>query len=405
MTEKRSRRRGKGSLQSYQTKAGVRWRFQIWVPVDHEKPELGDKKHSRAGFMTSNDADDAMQDALKKRRAQEAFHKSVPTVSEYATQWLESLRLEASTVDSYRRLIRNHIAPYFETLPIDKLTPTRIARHYRDLEKHGRKDARGLGQGLSANTVNKVHIALGALLEAALDDGLISSNPAKKKRTVNAPTGRDIRAAKPDIQTWTAAQLHAFLRWDRDVHEDELFTLWRVIAFTGLRRSEALALRWEDVHQKTAKLSLRRAVNIADRQHTKKTKTGSARSLELDAETLQALKSLKALRGSISLDLARPEAYIFAGLDGGLRNPDKVSKRWGTLMKYATGAIPGLPRITLKELRHTHATVLLELGEHPKIVQERLGHSTIATTMNIYSHVTPTMQRSAIDRLAKHVDG
>ncbi len=374
------------------------------MPVDHEKPELGVKKYSRGGFLTDDDADDAMQDALKKRRAQEAFHKSVPTVSEYTAQWLESLRLEASTVDSYRRLIRNHIAPYFDTLPIDKLTPTRIARHYRDLEKHGRKDAHGLGQGVSANMVNKVHIALGALLEAALDDGLISSNPAKKKRTVNAPTGRDIRAAKPDIQTWTAAQLHAFLRWDRDVHEDELFTLWRVIAFTGLRRSEALALCWEDVHQKTAKLSLRRAVNIADRQHAKKTKTGSARSLELDAETLQALKSFKALRGSISLDLARPEAYIFAGLDGGLRNPDKVSKRWGTLMKYATAAIPGLPRITLKELRHAHATVLLELGEHPKIVQERLGHSTIATTMNIYSHVTPTMQRSAIDRLAKHVD-
>lgn len=405
MTEKRSRRRGKGSLQSYQTKAGLRWRFQIWVPIDHEKPELGDKKYSRAGFATDDDADDAMQEAIKKRRAKETFHKSMPTVSEYANQWVETLRLEASTVESYRRLIRNHIAPYFEALPIDGLTSTRIARHYRDLEKHGRKDAVGLGQGLSANTVNKVHVALGALLEAALDDGLISSNPAKKKRTVNAPTGRDIRANRPEIKTWTAAQLHAFLQWDRDVHKDELFTLWRVIAFTGMRRSEALALRWEDVHQKTGRLSLRRAVNIADRHKTKKTKTGSARSLELDSESLQALKSFKALRGSISLDLARPEAYIFAGLDGGLRNPDKVSKRWGTLMKYATAAVPGLPRITLKELRHTHATVLLELGEHPKIVQERLGHSTISTTMNIYSHVTPTMQRSAIDRLAKHVDG
>ena len=408
MVEKRthrSRRRGKGSLSPYMTKNGERWRFQIRVPIDPEHPEMGDKKYSRGGFTDVDLADDAVQEAIKKRKAQASFHKSTPTVAEYAEQWLDGLRLEASTVASYRRLVRNHIAPYFEKLAIDKLTPSRIARHYRDLEKHGRKDANGLGKGLSANTVNKVHVALGALLESALDDGLITSNPAKKKRTVNAPSGREIRANRPDIKTWTASQLHAFLEWDRDKHNDELFPLWRVIAFTGLRRSEALALRWEDLSPKANRLSLRRAVNIADRQNTKKTKTGSARSIELDAETVQVLKSYKAVRGSISLDFARPEAFIFAGLDGKLRNPDKISKRWGTLMSRATVAVEGLPRITLKELRHTHATVLLELGEHPKVVQERLGHSTIATTMNIYSHVTPTMQRSAIDRLAQHVDG
>ena len=74
-------------------------------------------------------------------------------------------------------------------------------------------------------------------------------------------------------------------------------------------------------------------------------------------------------------------------------------------MKWIAKVHPTLPRVTIKGLRHTHATLLLELGEHPKVVQERLGHSTITTTMNIYSHVTPTMQKAAADRFAAHLGG
>ena len=356
MADKRSRRRGKGSLQSYQTKAGVRWRFQIWVPVDHEKPELGEKKHGRAGFLTSDQADDAMQDALKKRRAQEAFHKSVPTVSEYATQWLESLRLEASTVDSYRRLIRNHIAPYFETLPIDKLTPTRIARHYRDLEKHGRKDARGLGQGLSANTVNKVHIALGALLEAALDDGLIASNPAKKKRTVNAPTGRDIRAAKPDIQTWTAAQLHAFLRWDRDVREGRTLhaVASRRIHRTAPLRSARLAVGRRAPKDRQAQPAPRR--EHRGQAHTKKTKTGSARSLELDVDTASAQVTQGAARLTL-VGSRETRGVHFRWPRWGTPQPRQGKQALGNTheVRDRRDSRASAHHPLAKELRHTHA--------------------------------------------------
>lgn len=80
-----------------------------------------------------------------------------------------------------------------------------------------------------------------------------------------------------------------------------------------------------------------------------------------------------------------------------------MTSRWDRRLKWATAKFDSLHRVTIKGLRHTHATLLLELGEHPKVVQERLGHSTITTTMNIYSHVTPTMQRSAVDRFAAHL--
>lgn len=403
MSGVRTRRRGKGSLQKYSTSAGDRWRFQIWVPVDPDQLELGEKKFSRAGFSTADEADDALQEALKKRRSQEKFSSKVPVLSAYARDWVGSLRLQASTVQGYEKIIRNHLVPALGDIPIDKLTATRIGRHYRDLEKHGRRDAKGYGKPLSANTLSKVDMVLGSILNAAVDDGFLVANPAKKKSTVKAPTGRDIRASKPEIVAWSASQLQHFLQWDREVLNDELFTLWRTMAFTGLRRSEALALKWGDINFKTARLSLRRAADVTARNVTKQTKTGSARSLDLDRETLEALKSYRAVRGSISLDLAKPESYIFANLDGEIRSQNEVSRRWVHRVEKAQTAIADLPRITLHGLRHTHATVLLELGEHPKIVQERLGHSTISTTMNIYSHVTPTMQRNAVDRLAQHV--
>ena len=136
---------------------------------------------------------------------------------------------------------------------------------------------------------------------------------------------------------------------------------------------------------------------------TKTTKTGNARVIDVDAETLKVLASYKVARAELSFDLAKADAFVFADDEGNLRSPDAMTSRWARRLDRATAKFDTLTRVTLKGLRHTHATLLLELGEHPKVVQERLGHSTITTTMNIYSHVTPTMQRSAVDRFAAHL--
>ncbi|HEU0257533.1 MAG TPA: tyrosine-type recombinase/integrase [Microbacteriaceae bacterium] len=402
--QRRSRSRHAGSLADYQTKKGKRWKFQIYVLKDPESPELGETRVSRGGFADLEEAQAALAEALKKRARNEKFQGKVPTIATYATEWTKGLRLESSTVQGYEKIIRNHIVPQLGAIRLDKLTATRIGRHYRELEKSGRRDKRGFGQPLSVNTVNKVHVVLGAILDAALDDGLIAVNPARKKRTVNAPTGSQIRAQRPEIATWTGAQLHSFLTWNRDVLGDALFPLWRTVAYTGMRRSEALALRWGDVNFGTSRLSIRRAADVTTRNKTKTTKTGAARVLDLDADTLAVLRGYRAKRGAVSLDLARADAYVFGNDAGAIRSPNEVGRRWTYRVKRAQEKVDGLPRITLKGLRHTHATLLLELGEHPKVVQERLGHSTITTTMNIYSHVTPTMQKAAVNRFAALLD-
>jgi len=402
--QRRSRSRQPGSIQAYDTDMGKRWRFQIYVLKDPEYPEMGSRRLTRSGFTTTDEANDALQEALKQRKQNEKFGNKVPTVGTYADEWVAGLKLAASTITGYKKIIRNHISPQLGAIRLDKLTATRTARHYRDLEDHGRNDEYGKGQPLSANSVHKVHVVLGAILDAAIDDGHLTVNPAKKKRTVKPPKSSEVRAQKPEIATWTAEQLQTFLTWNRDTLDDELFPLWRLIAYTGMRRSEALALKWSDINTKTMRVSIRRAVDTDDWTKTKTTKTGQARVIDVDTETLKVLASYKVARAEVSFELAKADAYIFGDDDGKLRSPDAMTSRWDRRLKWATAKFDSLHRVTIKGLRHTHATLLLELGEHPKVVQERLGHSTITTTMNIYSHVTPTMQRSAVDRFAAHLN-
>lgn len=396
-SEKRYRRLGRGSLQSYKTKAGTRWRYQIWVPIDPEQPELGEKKHSRGGFHSPEEADEKMQEAIAKRRNDERFHGRVPTLAEYGTEWLDALTLEPSTIDAYRRQFRNYIAPHLGSKPLDKITAPAVGKTYKMLRERGGKD----GAPLSANTVNKVSITLASILDAAMEDGLSTRNPARFKKIVKAPTGRDIRAERPEMLTWTAEQLKAFMEWDQQVYQDEFYPLWLTLARTGMRRGEALALQWRDLDTSANRIAIRRAADSVTRDRTKVPKSGSARVIDADAHLMAELKTWKATRGMLALDLARPSAFVFGDDEGRLRRPALVTNIWKRRVVRAAKVIEELPEMSLHGLRHTHASLLLQLGESPKVVQERLGHGSISITMDIYSHVNPTMQRAAADRFAE----
>lgn len=407
----KSRRTGHGAIYKYKYKSGSRtverWRWQLYVPVDSEAPDGELKRTGQGGFTTAKLADDALQEARQKLKNQVSFGQGKISLEKYVDQWLDGLRLEASTVYGYRKIARNHVVPYLGKLQVPVMTATRLRRHYTELLDHGRKDAGHQGEPLSANTVNKVHVLIGAVLDAAVDDGLITVNPARKAKTVNAPTGSQIRASKPEVPTWEASELRRFLDWDRFIFDDDLYTLWLVVAQTGCRRSEALALRWSDVDAHNQRLAIRRAADTINPRMVKSTKANGARVVDLDQGTIEALKAWKVLRGSLSLSLARADAYIFGNLDGELRSPNEVGRRWRTRVMRAAEHYGDdlLKPITLKGLRHTHATLLLQAGVQPKVVQERLGHSNISTTMNIYSHVTPTLQRDAVSRLQAIMDG
>jgi integrase len=203
---------------------------------------------------------------------------------------------------------------------------------------------------------------------------------------------------------WTAGQLAAFLRWAA-VHSEH-HPLWHVLAATGMRRGEALALRWRDVSLDAGTVSIRRSVGVVrDRGEAPvivegDTKSGKPRMVDLDAATVMVLRAHRRERGAMALQLARDDALVFGDHEGRPPYPESASRRFGADLARCRKAGVGLPVIRLHGLRHTHATILLSAREPVHVVSRRLGHASPTVTMAIYAHVLPGSQREAADLFA-----
>ena len=177
--------------------------------------------------------------------------------------------------------------------------------------------------------------------------------------------------------------------------DQQAYALWYTIAFTGMRRGEAIGLRWVDVDLENRRLSVRRALIPINREvivSEPKTVKGR-RVVALDPATIEVLKAQAARQLSEQDDW--DEAWTDSGLvftaeNGAALDPESVSRYWRQAVKKSM-----LPRIRLHDLRHTHATLALPAGIHPKVVSERLGHATISITLDTYSHAIPALQEEA----------
>lgn len=401
----RAKGSAKGSLQKYKTNAGIRWRWTIPVPSDPTDSNSPRIRKSGGGFKKRAEADAALTDMILALHSHSSVSvaSTAPTVRKLAATWFETLSLAPSTLQGYDKILRNHINRSLGEVPVNELTSAQIASFYAASRKAGRQDLKDAGGRLSANTVNKIHIVLAAILDIAVDDGHIQRNPARDQKRVKAPTRRDIRAENVEIRTWSVSELQDFLSWNECNYKDELHLLWKLIGLTGMRRGEAMAIRWSDLNIETGTLSVRRAADSAKKKAVKATKTYVSRSLPLQREVIVRLMEWKVLRGKLGDAFVDADAYIFGNLHNELRSPNDISARFSRAMKkYLAHTSVTKTRVTLKGLRHSHATQLLEAGINVKVVQERLGHSDISTTLNIYSHVTATMQKNVVDFLTTH---
>jgi len=388
-----------GSIYKYKTPRGhQRWRFQLWVPgaLPGSLTRVGE-----GGFVTAEAARNALHSALSKTKKNEPVlpKSKIPVLKDFATLWLGGLiSLQSATIQGYDKNLRNHILPSLGHLRLDQLTPVVLNQHFKNLGDSGRKDGKDHGGSLSTNTLDKVGTVLSLILESAVDENLIAFNPMRKVKLGS------IQRAQEELKVWNIEQMKLFLEWNSEIEKDDLNPLWHLICFTGLRRGEALALRWSDLDFKNSRLMVLRATDASQARVVKDTKTKSSRrNLVIDEFTLGALKSHRNIRSQLNLQFVKPDAWVFGGLQGQLRVPNDVTARWTRAMERAVSHFGAsvLPPMTLKGLRHSHATALLELNVNPKVVQERLGHSTFHVTMNTYSHVTVTMQESAITELSR----
>ena len=275
--------------------------------------------------------------------------------------------------------------PGWGDIELQRLTPSNLSAFYRTLLTDARRD----GQGLAPKTVRNIHAMLHRALKDAVRLGYLVRNVAD---AITPPRG-----ASPEMQIWTPEQLRTFLAHAR---QDRLYALWLLVATTGMRRAELAGLRWVDIDLDGARLSPRRprvVVNYAVHESEPKTRMGK-RSLALDPATLAALQEHQAQQeqertevGSAWMD----SGLVFTRPDGSPIHPDLITDWFRRLARNA-----GLPPIRLHDVRHSYATAALAAGVPAKVVSERLGHATIAITLDVYSHVIPGMDAQAANDVA-----
>ena len=248
---------------------------------------------------------------------------------------------------------------------------------------------------MSPTTVGLLHCILHRALKQAVRWELLTRNVTE---AVDPP-----REATPEYVTWNERQVAAFLTV-ADQHE--LAALWRLALLTGMRRGEILGLKWEDADLVRGSLAVRRTLSrgVGGTFEFGQPKSAHGkRSIALPRSVVESLQRHR--RKQIERRLAVGPAYtdhglVFANELGSPLGPTNLAYHFKKLI-----ARTGLPDIRFHDLRHTSATLMLANGEHPKIVQERLGHADVSMTLNRYSHVTMDMQRDAADRLDRLVGG
>lgn len=364
-------RRGRGEGSIYQRKDG------LWAGCLNLGYDLEGKRKKRVIYgKTRLEVHEKLVQLQAQSLTGTMTEPNRLTLGQFMTQWLEdSVRqtVRASTYRIYDLMTRHHILPYIGHFPIMKLTPAIIQSYYAEL-----------GRGsLARSSQHKIHNVLKMCLDRAVQWSLVQRNPCK---LVDAPP----KQRRPEIKVWTAQEARKFLQAAQD---DRLYAIYVLALTTGMRKGEIIGLQWSDIDLKGQYLTVRRiVVQVRGKNFVTEPKTPSSRRrIDLPAVAVQALHEHK--RKMAAEGWAVP--WVFVNQAGTPIYGNALGSRdFPRLVMKAQ-----VPRIKFHDQRHTAATLMLMEGIHPKVVQERLGHSSISMTLDTYSHVLPSMQREAADRI------
>ena len=358
-------RRGRGEGAVYQRSDG-RWEAQLRLP-DGQRKSIYARSRRRAVTKLGDAAwriDHGLPLQAAKRR-----------VGDYLEYWLEVTRrrVRPTTYEAYELNVRR-LQPDLGSLQLARLDAAVIQATYDRL----------LQAGLSPRSVEQMHAVLHRALRQGLHWGLIATNPAE----LVAPP----RPRKREMTALTTAQLQRLLMTTRN---ERWYPLWVILSTAGLRIGEALGLGWESVSLETRRLAVVRSLQ---RQRGlglvfAEPKTArSRRSIYLSVLACQALSEHRQRQQPPAASRAawQDSGLVFANRHGGPQDSGSVTSALNRALLRA-----GLPHVRVHDLRHTTASVLLAGGANPKVVQDLLGHSTVLTTLNTYSHVTESLSHLA----------
>jgi integrase len=308
------------------------------------------------------------------------------TVAQFMTRWLEHIKASVSprTHERYKEIADKNIIPLLGHAPITKLKPIQVSEAYTKALASGRRDGKG---GLSARTVHHIHRVLKQALAQAVRWQFLIRNPID---VVDSPKVERHRMTTYDMPQ-TVALLDA-------VRGTRMFIPAMLAVLCGLRRGEIAALRWRNVDLVNAQLAVvESAEQMNGRVRLKETKSGRTRTVAISATVVEELKKhrLQQAQDMLGLGVRWTDTGFVAALgDGSPMQPTFITHEWVRIISDTA-----LPRIRFHDLRHAHATHMLSSGIHPKVASERLGHSKVGITLDLYSHVTPGMQEDAAAKM------
>ena len=375
------RKNGEGTIR---LRKDGRWEGRVVIGYD----EKGNPRTKNVLAKTKAECAEKLE-ALKEQcgRTSDRLKPEMP-FGDWLDFWYQNFskpKIRATTQSSYENRIYTHITPEIGKIPLCKLTQNDLQQFYSRLKKSGRKRlVEKHGEGLSDRMVRSCHTTCRTALEKAVVEGLITSNPAigcklppKKSR---------------EMQVLTQAEILRFLTRAKEEGYYEMFLLELT---TGMRRGEIIGLKWRDLNLQTGELHIsRQVIKSGNKSSVSAPKTKSSiRTILLPPDMIEILAELK--------EQTKGE-WIFPSPvnEGQPRNPTSVYHRFQLILERSH-----CKKIRFHDLRHTFATMALENGMDIKTLSAMIGHISSETTLNIYSHITDTMQQQAAVRIDREIGG
>ncbi|QOS97926.1 site-specific integrase [Brevibacterium sp. JNUCC-42] len=381
------------SFQKYASKDGIKWLYKIYTTTD---PITGKKKQTtKRGFKTKKEAQlDAIQFEQDIANGLYSPSSKVVTFEDVYQQWFEihAKTIKRSTQKSIKSLFKNQIIPHFGKL------------HMKDISKHYCQTfINQIATKFKAVSIVKMYV--GQVFTFALKMDLIKMNPIEYVVIPKKASNFVYEDDTEDRSYWERNEIKQFISITKEELKFRDVLLFHMLIYTGARKGEILALQWHDIDFDKKTVSFSKTL-FYDKEgfifQTPKTAC-SKRVISIDSKTLDLLRKWRTEVKKRQLALTTPihtNDMIFTRVDGvPLRLAYPNDKLKEIIKKH------NLHPITIHGLRHTHASLLFEANASIKEVQERLGHTDIKMTMNIYTHVTKSVKEQTANKFLHFLEG
>ena len=357
------------------------------IILDVRDPESGKRKRKWHSFKgTKRGAQKECARLVTEIQSGGYVEPNKILVSDLLLRWIDHVksRVTPKTHERYAEVVKKNLIPALGGVYLTKLRPAQISAAYTKALVNGRRDGTG---GLAPATVVLMHRLLKKALKQAVRWELMARNPAE---AVDPPV-----VERKAINTYDLDQTIVLLD---NLEKSRLLIPVMIAVLCGLRRGEIVALRWRHIDLANGRLTVAESVEqTKEGVRTKLPKSGKGRNVTLPAMLTARLRLFRVEQAEelLAMGVRQTEAtHLYTREDGEPVQPATLTQAWRKL-----AASSDLPKIRLHDLRHAHATHMLAKGVHPKVASERLGHSRVGITMDLYSHVLPGMQEEAVARV------